>query len=503
MLDLACRKTVAFCILKWQLKGMLIMTEEMVIHQEIDCPYDNDALEKIKKLLLFRKIVHASGNILKLDNGVILEIEPNRGTCSGCNSGDYEITELNGCDNAITNVELACEEIEDLDSDYDKSYKIFVYAENQRIKILQVDGTDGNGHYGTGYSIVVKGVETAAVEQERHEYSEDIVRQVMEELGYDEEEADEDADKDDFEIDEDGELLSYSGCEEYVTIPEGVSWIGERAFSGANVKTVTISEGVRGIDRYAFSECMELTTVSLPDSLRYIDVCAFNECRNLSSIAVPDSVEVINNAAFAKCDALADEDGWIIFRDICFDNVSGASALRIPNNVRIISGGAFENSSELKTVFIPENVEEVRSWSFGYCKNLESAVFLNDVVEIKDRAFVDCEKLIIYAHQGSTAEQYALEKGMRFAPIFGHTKEKAHGKIIDFQSYVNKRDLDAGKITLDELSLEELDSVEELYTKEINQIIREIERKAANIESLRAENEYLRKLLGKSKEEND
>ena len=63
-------------------------------------------------------------------------------------------------------------------------------------------------------------------------------------------------------------------------------------------------------------------------------------------------------------------------------------------------------------------------------------------------------------------------------------------KVIDFQSYINKRDLDAGKITLDELSLEELESVEELYTKEINQIIREIE-------SLQAENERLRKLLGK------
>lgn len=67
-----------------------------------------------------------------------------------------------------------------------------------------------------------------------------------------------------------------------------------------------------------------------------------------------------------------------------------------------------------------------------------------------------------------------------------------NGKILDFQSYINKRDLDAGEITLDELSLEELESVEELYIKEINQITRDIEK-------LQAENEYLRMLLGKSK----
>ena len=36
------------------------------------------------------------------------------------------------------------------------SYKIFVYAENKKIKIVQVDGDDGNGYYGTGYSIAVK-----------------------------------------------------------------------------------------------------------------------------------------------------------------------------------------------------------------------------------------------------------------------------------------------------------------------------------------------------------
>ena len=67
-------------------------------------------------------------------------------------------------------------------------------------------------------------------------------------------------------------------------------------------------------------------------------------------------------------------------------------------------------------------------------------------------------------------------------------------KVIDFQSYINKRDLDAGKITLDELSLEELESVNELYIKEISQITRDIEK-------LQAENERLRALLGKSKNE--
>lgn len=115
------------------------------------CYYDENA---IRELLMFRKIVKAKNDTLYLDNGIELEVCPNSG-CGGCSSGWYDIVELNDCDNAITNVEFCCDE--DTNDDYDDtSYKIFVFAENKKIKILQVDGSDGNGYYGSGYSIIVK-----------------------------------------------------------------------------------------------------------------------------------------------------------------------------------------------------------------------------------------------------------------------------------------------------------------------------------------------------------
>ena len=105
--------------------------------------------EKIKELLIGRK-VKVDGNNLILDNGIILEIEANRG-CGGW----YSITKLNEVDNAIINVEFVCDgDVEGIDDD--TSYKIFVFCEDTRIKLLQVDGSDGNGYYGTGYTIKVK-----------------------------------------------------------------------------------------------------------------------------------------------------------------------------------------------------------------------------------------------------------------------------------------------------------------------------------------------------------
>lgn len=110
--------------------------------------------KEIEKLLLFRKIIKVENDTLFLDNGVELEVCPNSG-CGGCSSGWYSITELNECDNAITNVEFCCDD--DTNNDYDDtSYKIYVFAENKKVKILQVDGSDGNGYYGSGYSIIVK-----------------------------------------------------------------------------------------------------------------------------------------------------------------------------------------------------------------------------------------------------------------------------------------------------------------------------------------------------------
>lgn len=109
--------------------------------------------EQIKDLLLGRTVTKVADNSLILDDGTILRIHPNEG-CGGCSSGWYDISELNDCPvNAIMNVEFSEEEQENGYDDY--VYRIFVLAENQRIKLLEVEGSDGNGYYGSGYWIEI------------------------------------------------------------------------------------------------------------------------------------------------------------------------------------------------------------------------------------------------------------------------------------------------------------------------------------------------------------
>lgn len=115
--------------------------------------------DDLKDLLIGHSIKKVNEDTLELDNGIKLVFEGNEGCICGYEAGEYEITELNDCENIITNVEFNTIKTNDDDDWYDDySYRIFVFAENKKIKLLQCDGSDGNGHYGTGYHIDVKRV---------------------------------------------------------------------------------------------------------------------------------------------------------------------------------------------------------------------------------------------------------------------------------------------------------------------------------------------------------
>jgi hypothetical protein len=111
--------------------------------------------EILKEMLIGHTIKKVKEDTLELDNGTKLIFKGNEGCI--CGAGDYDITELNEVDNVITDVSFNTINKDNYDGEH--SYQIFVYAENKETKLLQCDGDDGNGYYGTGYhiDIVLKG----------------------------------------------------------------------------------------------------------------------------------------------------------------------------------------------------------------------------------------------------------------------------------------------------------------------------------------------------------
>lgn len=119
-----------------------------------DKTVEYDDKKNIADMLIGHKVIDIeNGDTLVLDNGTKLLVEPNEG-CGGCESGWYSIEHIASCNNAITNVEFDCYDEGDKWDCY-THYKIFVIADGIRTELLDVYGTDGNGYYGTGYSIDV------------------------------------------------------------------------------------------------------------------------------------------------------------------------------------------------------------------------------------------------------------------------------------------------------------------------------------------------------------
>lgn len=92
-----------------------------------------------------------------LDDGTELMIRPNKGGCT-CGSGDYYITHLKaGSGGLITSAKV----VHTSDTTDDENmFELFVMCEGVagEEKIMQIVGSDGNGHYGTGYLVKVSRV---------------------------------------------------------------------------------------------------------------------------------------------------------------------------------------------------------------------------------------------------------------------------------------------------------------------------------------------------------
>ena len=131
---------------------------------------------------------------------------------------------------------------------------------------------------------------------------------------------------------ENGVLKKYVGKEKDVTIPDGVTSIGDNAFTGCRMESILIPESVKSIGKEAFSGCAHLTEITLPNGIESIGVMAFNTCFGLSGITIPDSMTKIEAGTFLHC--------------------YGLENIAIPKNIESIGMYAFEGGDELCSIRI-------------------------------------------------------------------------------------------------------------------------------------------------------
>lgn len=186
---------------------------------------------------------------------------------------------------------------------------------------------------------------------------------------------------------ENGVLRAYLGDATEVTIPEGVTEVGEGAFlNNQTVTHIVLPESLVKIGDQAFKNCAHLDqTLLLPDKLSEIGEGAYSGCTGLTGdLLIPDSVTKIGMNAFSDCTGL---NGQLYLSKnletinynafLGCSNISGK--LIIPDSVKEIKDCAFRYCSGITEVVYGKNVGAIGTYSFDFCNSIQTLVFKGEI----------------------------------------------------------------------------------------------------------------------------
>ena len=215
--------------------------------------------------------------------------------------------------------------------------------------------------------------------------------------------------------------------------------IGEFAFEGTKLESLTIQGSITEIKRGAFSNCTSLETITIPNTVTAIGEAAFYNCPNLTIIG--------KNHSYAKTYANSNNIPFVydetIIKQGTEDNFTWT--LTDANVLRISGNGAMEDydtarqpievppdddddyhsvyyylnmppwyysKDKVEEVLISDGITHIGRFAFERCNNLDLVSLPDSLTSIGSGAFRDCNRLTsITIPDGVTSIGYTVFEG--------------------------------------------------------------------------------------------
>ena len=171
---------------------------------------------------------------------------------------------------------------------------------------------------------------------------------------------------------------------------EGITWIGEYAFSQTGVVSVVIPEHVTSIGKAAFLRCENLESVQLRSLLTEISANLFQSCSKLRECNIPDTVVKISAEAF-----------WGTSLTECI----------LPDGLEGIYYRAFATVSVLRDVVLPDSVTEISSEAFSNVRSLTLGAGVKTICDGNFQSVLRMDDIYVAEEN----PKYAAEDGILYS----------------------------------------------------------------------------------------
>ena len=221
-----------------------------------------------------------------------------------------------------------------------------------------------------------------------------------------------------------------------VVIPDGATKIRLYLFYQTKVKTVTLPEGITEIGNNAFANCQQLTTMNLPDTITTLGNSAFASSYRLAVPKLPKNLVSIGQIAFGS---------------------TASTFNRIPASVQTIGASAFMSLTQLTEITFEGKPTSIASNAFNSCTNIKTinVPWAKDDPLSATAPWGATNATVIYNHVAEATvfylndgTEWAFEEGMKWGEFidsaynienaFGHSRASidADGNTVDSVGYL-------------------------------------------------------------------